>query len=52
MIVPENSLVLGVPGKIIKQDKKFRETALFNAEEYRRLSKSHIDKKHESFVIK
>ena len=50
MDVPENSLVIGIPGKIMKQDKKFREKALFNAEEYRRISKSHIEKKYVSFA--
>ena len=34
MNVPENSLVIGIPGKVIKQDKKFREQAQFNAKEY------------------
>lgn len=41
MIVPENSLVVGIPGKIIKQDKKFRERARKNAEIYKKLSKKH-----------
>ena len=41
MNVPENSLVMGVPGKIIKQDKKYRETARLNAEIYKKLSKTH-----------
>jgi carbonic anhydrase/acetyltransferase-like protein (isoleucine patch superfamily) len=50
MDVPENSLVIGVPGKVIKQDKKFKEKARFNAEEYRRISKNHIEKKYVSFA--
>lgn len=45
MIVPENSIVLGVPGKIIKQDEKFREKARLNAEIYQRLSIKHKEKK-------
>ncbi len=49
MEVPENSLVIGIPGKIMKQDKKIREKARLNAAEYRRISKSHIEKKHMSF---
>lgn len=49
MDVPENSLVIGVPGKVTKQDKKFREKASSNAEEYRRISKGHIEKKHICF---
>jgi len=49
MEVPENSLVIGVPGKIVKQDKNFREKALLNAEEYRKITKGHIEKKHIRF---
>lgn len=52
MEIPENSLVIGIPGKVIKQDKKFREKARFNADEYRRISKSHIEKKYVSFPLK
>jgi carbonic anhydrase/acetyltransferase-like protein (isoleucine patch superfamily) len=47
MIVPEYSLVLGVPGKIIKQDKKFIELNIKNADAYKRLSRSH---KNNEFV--
>jgi len=46
MNIPENSLVLGVPGKIVKQDKEFRKTAIQNAKEYQRLSKEHKEGKH------
>lgn len=46
MKVPRNSLVLGVPGKIVKQDEKFAEMARLNAEAYRRLSKEHLEGKH------
>lgn len=41
MIVPENSLVIGVPGKIVKQDEKYEIQALKNAEIYQKLSKKH-----------
>ena len=41
MIIPENSLVLGVPGKIIKQDKKFIEKNIKNADIYKNLSEKH-----------
>ena len=44
--IPENSLVLGVPGKVVKQDEKFKETAFLNAETYQRLSKEHLDGKY------
>ncbi|MDH7516909.1 MAG: gamma carbonic anhydrase family protein [Candidatus Thermoplasmatota archaeon] len=46
MKVPENSLVLGIPGKIIKQDKKFAEMARSNAEIYQKLAKEHMQGKH------
>jgi len=49
MVVPENSLVLGVPGKVTKQDKKFREQARLNAKEYQRLSKEHKEGKYTRF---
>ena len=49
MNVPENSMVLGVPGKVIKQDKKISESALLNAEEYQRLIKNHKDKKYQEY---
>jgi len=39
--IPENSLVIGVPGKIIKQDEKFKEMACLNAETYQKISKNH-----------
>ena len=34
MEIPENSLVIGIPGKVIKNSEKFREMARRNAEEY------------------
>jgi carbonic anhydrase/acetyltransferase-like protein (isoleucine patch superfamily) len=46
MIVPENSMVLGIPGKIIKQDVKFREITKRNAEIYKNLSKNHLNGKY------
>ena len=46
MAVPENSLVIGVPGKVVKQDKKLLEKILFNANEYKRLSKEHKEGKY------
>ncbi|HID26064.1 MAG TPA: gamma carbonic anhydrase family protein [Thermoplasmata archaeon] len=39
MTVPENSLVLGVPGRIVKTNQKFREIAQKNAEEYKNIAK-------------
>jgi carbonic anhydrase/acetyltransferase-like protein (isoleucine patch superfamily) len=46
MVVPENSLVLGIPGKIIKQDSHFIEMIRKNASEYQRLSKNHRQGKY------
>jgi len=48
-IIPENSLVVGVPGKVIKQDSEFRKRAKQNADEYRRLSKNHLERKYKYF---
>jgi len=41
MVVPENSLVLGIPGKIIKQDPHLIDMIRKNAEIYQRLSQKH-----------
>ena len=52
MNIPENSLVIGIPGKIVKQDEKLKEQTILNAKEYQRLSKEHKDGKHTWFTIK
>ena len=44
--IPENSLVIGIPAKIVKQDEKFKQLAIKNAETYQRLSKEHKEGKH------
>lgn len=44
--IPENSLVLGVPGKVVKQDVKYREQAVRNAKIYQQLSKEHLEGKY------
>ena len=41
MVIPENSLVIGVPGKIIKQDPLFINVIRKNAEIYQKLSQKH-----------
>ena len=46
MLIPENSLVLGTPGKIIKQDEKFIKSIRKNAEIYQKLSKNHKEGKY------
>ncbi len=50
MKVPENSLVIGIPGKIQKLDKKLKDIILYNAKEYQRLSKEHKARKFSSFL--
>ena len=49
MNVPENSMVLGIPGKIVKHDENFREIARRNAEIYKMLSKNHLDGKYQIY---
>jgi len=44
MKIPKNSLVLGVPGKIIKQDASFPQIAKDNAETYKKLTFKHKKK--------
>lgn len=41
MVIPKNSLILGVPGKIIKKDEKFLDLIKKNAETYQKLSQKH-----------
>jgi carbonic anhydrase/acetyltransferase-like protein (isoleucine patch superfamily) len=41
MVVPQNSLVLGIPGKIIKQDPSFVTMIRQNAAVYQKLSSHH-----------
>lgn len=47
--IPPKSLVLGVPGKIIKQSDELLSRILRNAETYRRLAKEHKEKKHQVY---
>ncbi len=46
MEVPPHSLVLGVPGKIVKQDKTYVKSIQENADTYKRLTREHIQGKH------
>lgn len=48
-IIPKNSLVIGIPGKIIKQDKKYEELARKNAEVYCKLTQDHLQKKYKHY---
>lgn len=42
MKIPPNSLVLGVPAQVAKQDEKFKQAAQANAETYRKLAEKYI----------
>jgi len=52
MVVPEHSLVLGIPGKIVRQDPHFIEMIRKNAREYQRLTKAHRQGKYPVFKPK
>ncbi len=52
MEVPENSLVLGVPGKVVEQDEKFSEMTRLNAETYQKISKEHLKGKYPIYSVK
>lgn len=48
MEIPENSMVLGIPGKIVKQDVGYTKIAQENAESYKKLTFQH---KKKEFII-
>ncbi|HUS99771.1 MAG TPA: gamma carbonic anhydrase family protein [Candidatus Thermoplasmatota archaeon] len=52
MVVPQESLVLGVPGKIIKQNPQFIQMSRKNAEIYQSLSQKHKQGKYSIYSIK
>jgi len=52
MIVPEHSLILGIPGKIIKQDPQFIHMIRKNAEIYQKLSQKHKQGIYSTFLSK
>jgi carbonic anhydrase/acetyltransferase-like protein (isoleucine patch superfamily) len=52
MVVPEHSLILGVPGKIIKQDPQFVDMIRKNAEIYQKLSQKHKQGTYSIFTSK
>jgi carbonic anhydrase/acetyltransferase-like protein (isoleucine patch superfamily) len=49
MKIPNNSMVVGVPGKVIKTDAKYREIAIKNAITYIEISKNHLKGKYELY---
>ena len=50
--IPQNSLIIGIPGKLIRQDEKFAEIARENAKVYQKLSKEHKEEKYEEYKVK
>lgn len=52
MDIPENSLVLGIPGKIVKQDESFLEMIRSNAIIYQNLAKEYKEGKHVFYLEK
>ena len=50
MQVPQYSLVIGIPGEIIKKDKGFIGKSKKNAEEYLRILKMHKEKIHDYYM--
>jgi carbonic anhydrase/acetyltransferase-like protein (isoleucine patch superfamily) len=44
--IPIHSLVMGVPGKVVKQDKQYEEMSIKNAGEYHKLIKHHRQDKY------
>jgi carbonic anhydrase/acetyltransferase-like protein (isoleucine patch superfamily) len=44
--IPKNSLVIGIPGKVIKQDKKFKDIILKNAKTYKEITKNYLNGKY------
>jgi len=49
--IPENSLVLGVPGKIVDTDIKYRESSAKNAEIYKKISRDYIQGNYQYFEL-
>lgn len=47
--IPDHSLVLGVPGKIVKQDEKLQEMSIWNAKDYHRMAEEHKTGTHEKY---
>ena len=48
-IIPENSLVIGIPGKVVKQDENYRKQARKNAEIYQHLAKKYLKGNFEEY---
>ncbi len=48
--IPPNSLVLGIPGKVVKQNDSVREMAIKNGEVYQKLRDEHKNRKYGRFA--
>ncbi len=48
--IPPNSLVLGIPGKVVKQGEEIREMAIENGKIYQKLRDEHIQGKYARFI--
>ena len=44
-VIPPNSLVLGVPGKVVKQNEEYEKQAIENAKVYQKLTKEYKENK-------
>ena len=42
-------MVVGIPGKVIKTDAKYREIAIKNAKSYIEIAKNHLNGKYEVY---
>jgi carbonic anhydrase/acetyltransferase-like protein (isoleucine patch superfamily) len=48
-VIPDHSLVVGVPAKVIRTDATFEQRGMMNAEAYQNLRKARLlDQKHKS----
>ena len=47
--IPKNSLVVGIPGKIVKQDKTLLKIIKKNAENYKKISKNYLKGKYKIY---
>ncbi|NTW44082.1 MAG: hypothetical protein HGB14_06530 [Anaerolineaceae bacterium] len=52
MVVPPQSLVLGIPGKVIRQDPKYIDMIRENASVYQSLTKNHKQRLYSIFPSK
>jgi carbonic anhydrase/acetyltransferase-like protein (isoleucine patch superfamily) len=51
-VIPKYSLVLGVPAKVVKQDKRFEQQAKENADTYIRLRDDYLNNKYPRYTSK